>query len=116
MIAFVAALVFGVQPLASQQQPCLLTPCTEAHFIASVNSAIQPLLSETPGKPIIMAANLEFAETEFIPNFDISVLLAYVDGLKAAGVQRIDINPGYLSLSDSAVMAKYTSWCSISGS
>jgi uncharacterized protein (TIGR03437 family) len=54
-----------------------------------------------------MAANLEFAQVEFIPSFDISVLLAYVDGLKAVGVQRIDVNPGYLSLSDPSVTAKY---------
>ena len=101
-ISIVIALALSVRPLASQPQPCLLTACTEAQFIASVNAAIQPLLSETPGKPNIMAANLEYAETEFIPNFDISVLPAYVDGLEAAGVQRIDINPGYLSLSDSA--------------
>jgi len=106
-IPLVAALVFGVRPLASQQQTCLLTPCTETQFIASVNSAIEPLLGETPGKPIVISANLEYAGGYFIPSKDISVLLDYVDGLKAAGVQRIELNPGYLSLSDPAVMAKY---------
>jgi uncharacterized protein (TIGR03437 family) len=94
------ALAVSIPPLASQQQ-------TEQQFIASVNTAIQPLLSETPGKPIVMSATLEFAQSSFISSFEIPALLDYVDGLKAAGVQRIDINPGYLSLSDSAVMAKY---------
>ena len=101
-IPFVLALVVGVRPLASQQQ-------TTQQFIASVNSALQPLLSLAPGPtPIIMAANLEFAQGSFISGIDTSVLLDYVDGLKAVGVQRIDINPGYLSLNDGAsVVAKY---------
>jgi len=99
-IPFVVALVVGVPPLASQQQ-------TEAQFIASVNSAIQPLLSLAPAKPIIMSANLVFANGTFIGPMDQQYLLDFVDGLKAAGVQRIDFNPGYTSLSDPAVMAKY---------
>jgi uncharacterized protein (TIGR03437 family) len=100
IIPFVVALVAGVQPLASQQQ-------TEAQFIASVNSAIQPLLSLTPAKPIMMGSNLILAQGTIIGSVDQKYLLDYVDGLKAAGVQRIDIDPGYTSLSDPAVMAKY---------
>jgi uncharacterized protein (TIGR03437 family) len=112
-IPFVIALVAGVRPLASQVvTACVLDPCTEAQFTTWVTSSIQPLLTEKPGKPIIMAANFEYAQGEFIPSLDIKFLLDYVDGLKAAGVQRIDINPGYLSLSPTdpntpAIMAKY---------
>lgn len=100
IIPFFVVMVTAVRPLASQQ-------LTEAAFISSVNSAIQPLLSETPGKPIIMAANLEFAHGGLITKFDISVLLAYIDGLKAAGVQRIELNPGYLSLQDPVATGMY---------
>jgi hypothetical protein len=45
-----------------------------------------------------MRANLEFAGSAFISGVNISVLLDYVDGLKAAGAQRIDLNPGYTAL------------------
>ena len=100
-IPFVVALVVGVRPLTSQS-------LTEPAFIDQVNSAIQPLLSLAPGPtPIIMGANLEYAHGLAIPKVDISFLLEYVDGLKAAGAQRIEFNPEYLSLSDPAVMAKY---------
>ena len=99
-IPFVLALVVGVRPLASQE-------LTEQAFINSVNTAIQPLLGLAPGKPVIMAANLEFAQGAFISGINASDLLDYIDGLKAVGVQRIDINPGYLSLQDAAVTAKY---------
>lgn len=101
-IPFVVALVMGVRPLASQE-------LTESAFIASVNAAITPLLPPKlePDQAIIMGANLEFAQGAFIPGQRISDLLDYVDGLKAVGVQRIEINPGYLSLQDPTVMAMY---------
>ena len=101
-IPFVVALVMGVRPLASQE-------LTESAFIASVNAAITPLLPPKlePDQAIIMGANLEFAQGAFISGQRISDLLDYVDGLKAVGVQRIEINPGYLSLQDPTVMAMY---------
>src|ERR1017187_8090018 len=99
-IPFVVALVVGVRPLAAQQ-------VTEAQFIASVNSAIQPMLSIAPGKSIIMGGQHEFAHGFGIANVGLTYLLEYVDGLKAAGAQRIEFNPGYLSLNDTSVKAKY---------
>jgi hypothetical protein len=99
-IPFVIALAVGVRPLVSQE-------LTEPSFIASVNTAIQPLLAMDAKQPVIMGANLEFAQGAFIPGQKISDLLDYVDGLKAVGVQRIEINPGYLSLQDASVMAMY---------
>jgi uncharacterized protein (TIGR03437 family) len=98
-ILLVVVLGVGMRPLAAQQ--------TEAQFIASVNSAIQPLLALAPGKPIIMGGQHEFAHGLAIPNIDLESLLQYADGLKAAGAQRIEFNPGYLSLRDPAVMTKY---------
>jgi uncharacterized protein (TIGR03437 family) len=99
-IPFVIALAVGVRPLVSQE-------LTEPSFIGSVNTAIQPLLAMDAKQPVIMGANLEFAQGAFIPGQKISDLLDYVDGLKAVGVQRIEINPGYLSLQDASVMAMY---------
>jgi len=99
-IPFVALLVAGVRPLASQQQ-------TEAQFIAGVNAAIQPLLGLAPGTPITMSANLVYAHGLAGSKTNLGTMLNDADGLKAAGVQRIEFNPGYFSLSDPAVMAKY---------
>ena len=98
-IPFVIAVVVGVQPLASQQ--------TEATFADQVTSGIQAILSTPTGQPVIMSANLELAQGAFIASIPTEALLGYVDGLKAAGAQRIEINPGYLSLQDPSVMAKY---------
>jgi uncharacterized protein (TIGR03437 family) len=101
-IFLLATLAAGVLPAVAQQQ-------TEAQFEASVYSAIQPLLSQAPGSPIIMSSNVVLAQGAFIVSsaVTVQVLENYVDGLKAAGAQRVDINPGYLSLSNPAIMAKY---------
>jgi uncharacterized protein (TIGR03437 family) len=99
-IPFVVALLMGVRPLASQS-------LTTTAFISSVNSDMQPLLGLQFKQPIIMGANLEFAQGAFISSQKLSDLLDYVDGLKAVGAQRIEINPGYLSLQDPAIMAMY---------
>lgn len=98
----VAAMVIAVLPARAQV-------LTESQFVDSVYAAIQPLLSESPGAPIVMSANLVLAQGAFITSAAVTVpvLENYVDGLKAAGAQRIDINPGYLSLSDPDVKAKY---------
>src|SRR5580700_4970043 len=99
-IPFVIALLMGVRPLASQQLPL-------STFVSQVSSDIGPLLGLQFKQPIIMGANLEFAQGAFISSQKLSDLLDYVDGLKAVGAQRIEINPGYLSLQDPAIMAMY---------
>ncbi len=98
----IAAVLAAALPARAQVQ-------TESQFVDSVYAAIQPLLSESPGTPIVMSANLVLAQGAFITSSAVTVpvLENYVDGLKAAGAQRIDINPGYLSLSDPGIMAKY---------
>jgi uncharacterized protein (TIGR03437 family) len=99
-IPFVVALLMGVQPLASQELPL-------STFVSQVSSDILPLLNMQLKQPVIMGANLEFAQGAFIGTQKLSDLLDYVDGLKAVGAQRIEINPGYLSLQDPAIMAMY---------
>jgi len=81
----------------------------EAEFISAVNGAIRGLLSTvgTPTRPVVFSANLVFAHGSVIANAPLDALLNYVDGLKQAGAQRIEFNPGVTSLADPSVTAKY---------
>jgi hypothetical protein len=47
----------------------------------------------TPTQPILFGGNLVGAYGTRIANEDLPVVLDWVDGLKAAGVQRIEFNP-----------------------
>jgi hypothetical protein len=86
---------------------CAQTP-TEAQFIASVDAAIANLNASTgpATHPIVMSGNLIFADGKAaLTQASLSKLLNYVDGLKAAGAQRIDLNPGVTSLSNPTTQA-----------
>ena len=91
----------GAFPAAAQ------TP-TEAQFIASVNSAISSLTASLPpaSHSIILSGNLEYANGKVISGASMQNLLDYVDGLKAAGAQRVDLNPGVTSIATPAIEAK----------
>ena len=91
-----------VLPLAAE------TPI-EAGFISAVNGTIRSLLAAlgAPTRPVVFSANLVFAHGSVIANAPLDALLNYVDGLKQAGAQRIEFNPGVTSLADPNVMAKY---------
>jgi uncharacterized protein (TIGR03437 family) len=94
---FVAILAAGVltAPLYAQ------TP-TESQFIASVNTAIAKLNASTGvgTQPIAISGNLIFADGKVLAQASLGTLLNYVDGLKAAGAQRVDLNPGVTSVTD----------------
>jgi len=81
----------------------------EGEFISAVNDAVRSLLATvgSPTHPVVFSANLVFAKGPLIAQTSLDTLLNYVDGLKAAGAQRIEFNPGVTSLADPAVMAKY---------
>jgi uncharacterized protein (TIGR03437 family) len=96
-----AVLLLGVRPMISQTTP------TESQFIASVNTAIQPWLNQAPGKPVVLSGNLVYANGEVVANMPLGVLLAYVDGLKAAGAQRVDLNPAITSINNPNVTQLY---------
>ena len=89
-------------PLASQNQ-------TEQQYISSVNTAINNLVSTlgAPTQPIIFGGNLVAAYGTRIGNEDLSVVLDYVDGLKAAGVQRVEFNPSIATMSHPGNVTKY---------
>src|SRR5438552_1852913 len=95
-------LLLLVTPLAAET-------VLEAQFIAYVNSIVRALLAGAPRptQPVIFSANLKLAHGSMIANAPLDALLDYVDGLKQAGAQRVEFNPGVTSLSDPAVMAKY---------
>ena len=93
-------LTLGAGRLASQ------TP-TESQFITSVSAAIQPLLNLPAGQRIVLSGNLVYANGGLIATIPQPVLLAYVDGLKAAGVERVDLNPGVTSINNPSVVALY---------
>jgi uncharacterized protein (TIGR03437 family) len=89
-------------PLAAQNQ-------TEPQYIASVNTAINNLAATlgAPNQPIVFGGNLVAAYGTLIANEDLSVVLDYVDGLKAAGVQRIEFNPSMATMSHPGNVTKY---------
>jgi len=86
---------------------------TEQQFIDSTLSAIgtfQAGLSPAPSNKVVLSGNLVYANGAFymqksVPPLD--VLLQYVEGLKAAGAQRVDLNPAVTSINNTAATAAY---------
>ncbi len=98
---FLALLLMAARPLASQ------TP-TVQQFISSVNTSIQTLMSGLqPSQPIVFSGNLVFADGKAVAGQNITTLLAYVDGLKAAGAQRVDLNPGVTTVTTDSTRQLY---------
>lgn len=89
-------------PLAAQS-------LAQQQFISGANNQIRGLISTlgNPTRPVIFGANLAIAQGSTIASMPLDALLNYVDGLKKAGAQRIEFNPGVASLSDPAITAKY---------
>ena len=89
-------------PLAAQNP-------TEQQYISSVNTAISNLVATlgNPTQPIIVGGNLVGAYGTKIANMDLTTVLNWVDGLKAAGVQRIEFNPSMATMSHPGNVTKY---------
>lgn len=103
-LACTFALLAGVVPLAAQTQQ------TEQQFIASTTSAVTTIQSSLPPPKtkVVLSGNLVYANGAVVTKaMPLSGLLAYVDGLKAAGAQRVDLNPGVTSINDPAATAVY---------
>jgi hypothetical protein len=81
--------------LALTVVPLTAPNLTEQQCMSSVNTAINSLVPTlgTPTQPILFGGNLVGAYNTRIANEDLSVVLDWVDGLTAAGVQRIEFNP-----------------------
>jgi uncharacterized protein (TIGR03437 family) len=82
---------------------------TEQQFINTVNAAIatESAALGPVAHPLVFSGSLVYANGATITGTRLSVLLDYVDGLKAAGAQRIDINPGVTSIYDPNATALY---------
>src|SRR5580704_11317464 len=95
-------LAMAAVPLAAQNQ-------TEPQYISSVTTAINSLVGTlgTPTQPIVIGGNLVGAYGTKIGNMDLSVVLDWVDGLKAAGVQRVEFNPSMATMSHPGNVTKY---------
>ena len=89
---------------------CAQTP-TESQFIASVNAAIANLNASTgqsstgPTHPIVLSGNPIFTDGQLLATTPLATLLSYVDGLRAAGAQRVDLNPAVTTLSNPTMLA-----------
>lgn len=57
--------------------------------------------------PVILGGSLFYSNGSLVDNMPESFLLDYVDGLKAAGVQRVDLNPGITTINDKTATALY---------
>ncbi len=81
----------------------------EQQFINATNKAIGAEAASLAAakQPLVFSGNLALANGSVITGIRQQVLLDYVDGLKAAGVQRIDLNPGVTSMKDPNATALY---------
>jgi hypothetical protein len=85
---------------------------TEQEFVDAMNKgldAVRSKLERLPKNGIKFSGNLFFAHGAVIRNISTDTLIAYVDMLKDAGVQRVDINPGVFPFrrDDQGNIAKY---------
>lgn len=56
---------------------------------------------------MVLSANIPYANGAVIDLIPVSILLQYIEGLQAAGAQRIDLNPGVTSIDDPVAVAAY---------
>src|SRR5580658_2938156 len=85
------------------------TPETEQQFIATTATAIAAFQATLPPPThkIVFSGNLSEAQGGIIKSRPLTVLLQIVEGIKAAGGQRVDLNPGVESINDPTVTAMY---------
>ena len=79
-------------------------------YINSFDTALGSLTGQyqaAPNSPVIIGANLYLAHGAIVAGVSTQTLLDYVDGLKAAGAQRIDFNPGLTTINNATSAAKY---------
>ena len=99
----------GLYPASASDLTNIMPLTGEQQFINSVNTAIGVESAGLSQKvhPLVFSGNLLLANGATITSSRQDVLLDYVDGLKAAGVQRVDLNPAVGSLNDPNATALY---------
>jgi len=94
----------AARPLASQST----CDATCIQFMTTVTEALNTVTGGiNPSNHIVFSGNLVFADGQVVAMAQLGTLLSYVDGLKAAGAQRIDLNPGVTSVTNPNVAAAY---------
>ena len=90
----------AAHPMPAQQQ-------TASQFISGVESAITSLTANlaAANPPMILGGQVVFAHGSSAASWTATQLLEYVDGLKAAGVQRAEFNPGVTTINNPAAVA-----------
>ncbi len=97
-LALVAMVAAG-NPLAAQQVPVTT-------FISNVETTVSNLTANLkPDTKLIFGGQNMFAYGSSLPKRTAQMEIDYVDGLKAVGVQRVEFNPGVLSISDVSSVA-----------
>lgn len=103
-VCFLSISMLAIRPLAAQT-------CDSAcnQFISSTNSVISAFMSTAVGTthPLIMSGSLFYANGSVVDMMSEAFLIDYVDGLKAAGAQRVDLNPGITTINDPVATALY---------
>jgi uncharacterized protein (TIGR03437 family) len=99
----------GLVPQSASDVTKIASLSSEQQFINATNTAISTESGSLgpATHPLVFSGNLVYATGSVIDSVRQSVLLDYVDGLKAAGVQRVDLNPGVTSINDPAATALY---------
>ena len=110
---FAGLSLLAIQPLAAQSE------CDSAcnQFISTTDSTIGSFmtsLAAAPSHTLVMGGNLFYSIGSIVDGMSPSqapafqtFLLNYIDGMKAAGAQRLDLNPGVTSINDPATTALY---------
>jgi uncharacterized protein (TIGR03437 family) len=93
-----AAMLAPSRPLAAQT----------SQFIAGVESAIDTLTGSLPtgnNAPLVFGGQNMFSYGLGVAHWNPQLEIDYLDGLKAAGVQRVDFNPAVTTINDPAALA-----------
>jgi len=92
--ALLAVMGAPTHPLAAQ--------ITSTQFISNVESAVGNLTASLPpsNPPIIFGGQVIFAHGSGAASWTPAQLIDYVDGLKAAGVQRVEFNPSVTTITN----------------
>jgi len=103
--ALPTVLLLGALPLAAQTEPQYEASIASA--INSLEASLQANFTPPPNQKIVFGANAVAAYGTRLPSVKLPVALDYIDGLKAAGVQRVEFNPGVDSMFQPDTVAKY---------
>jgi uncharacterized protein (TIGR03437 family) len=103
----IGAIAFGA--LVTLTQPAAAQTVSVTQFIANVESTVANFVATLPppNHPIIFGGQNILAYGSAVPQAPTGVLLDYADGLKAAGVQRMEFNPGVTTINNTTAAANY---------